>query len=79
MVSLCLRACLDATVPFRSPIQIVRFLPFQNGGKAIFTAEMVAQHNGPILPNRPLSFSSYQLVLLIQISFRVFNVMFFVF
>ena len=37
-----LRACLDATLPFRSLIQIVPFLPFQNGGKAIFTAETFA-------------------------------------
>ena len=40
---------MDATVPFRSPIQIALFLPFRNGEKAIFTAETVAQRNGPIV------------------------------
>ena len=49
------RACLDATVPFRSPIQIDLFLPFQNGRKPIFTAETVAQRNGPIFAKQALS------------------------
>ena len=44
-----LRACLDATVPFGSPIKIALFLPFRNGEKAIFTVETVAQRNGPIV------------------------------
>ena len=30
------KACLDATVPFRSPVQIALFLPFQNEEEAIF-------------------------------------------
>jgi len=43
-----LRACLDTTVQFRSPIQMAFFLPFQNGENGIFTAETVAQRKGPI-------------------------------
>ena len=50
-----LRACLDATVPFRSPIQIALFLPFRNGEKPIFTAETVAERNGPIFGKQALS------------------------
>ena len=42
------RVCWDATVLFHSPIQISLFLRFQNREKAIFTAETVAQRNGPI-------------------------------
>ena len=45
---------MDGTVPFRSSIQIVRFLPFQNGGKAIFTAETVTQQNGLIFAKQAL-------------------------
>ena len=49
-----LRACLDATVPFRSPIQISLFLPFQNGKNALFTVETVAERNGPIFAKQAL-------------------------
>ena len=42
------RACLDTAVSFRPPIQIDLFLPLQNGEKAIFTVETVAEQNGPI-------------------------------
>ena len=52
---LTVRPCLDATVPFYSLIQIILFLPFQNGGKAIFTAETVAQPNSPIFAKQALS------------------------
>ena len=54
---------MDAKVSFRSPIQIDPFLPFQNGGRAIFTAETVAQQRGPIFAKQALEFSpnfSYQ-------------------
>ena len=49
------RVCLDAMVPFRSLIQIALFLPFQGGEKVIFTAETVAQRNGPIFAKQALS------------------------
>ena len=45
-----LRACSVGTVPFRSPIQMVRFLPFQNGKNPLFTMETVAERNGTV-PN----------------------------
>jgi len=44
-----LRACLATTVPFRSPIQMTPFLPFQNGEKVIFTAETIVQRNGSVV------------------------------
>ena len=34
------------TVPFRSPIQKVLFLPFQNGKSTLFTVETVGGRNG---------------------------------
>jgi len=49
-----IRACLDAMVPLRSPIQIILFLPFQNERKPIFTAETVAQRNSPIFAKQAL-------------------------
>ena len=45
---------MDTTVPFRSPIQMTLFLPFQNGENAIFTAETFAQQNGPIFAKQAL-------------------------
>jgi len=48
------RACLAATVPFRSPIQMTLSLPFQNGEKVIFTAETVAQRNGTVAAKQVL-------------------------
>ena len=48
------RACLATTVPFRSPIQMSLFLPFQNGEKVIFTAETVAQWNGTVAAKQAL-------------------------
>jgi len=42
------RACSVGTVPFRSPIQMVRFLPFQNGKNPLFTMETVAERNGTV-------------------------------
>ena len=39
------RACSVGTVPFRSPIQMARFLPFQNGKNTLFTMETVAERN----------------------------------
>jgi len=57
-----LRACSDATVPFRSPIGIALFLPFQNGEKAIFTAERIAQRNGLVFDKQALNtFSLYSI------------------
>jgi len=44
-MTLNLRACLAATVPFRSPTQMALFLLFQNG-EVIFTAKTAAQWNG---------------------------------
>jgi len=43
-----LRACLDATVPFRSPIQTARFLPCQDEKNALFTVETVAERDGTV-------------------------------
>jgi len=42
------------TVPFRFPIQMTFSLPFQNGEKAIFTPETVAQLNGPFFAKQAL-------------------------
>jgi len=50
-----LRACLDATVLLRSPIQMILFILFRNGDKAIFTAKTVAQLNGAIFAKRAMS------------------------
>jgi len=50
-----LRACLVTTVPFRSPIQMALFLPFQNGEKVVFTAETVVQRNGTVVAKQALS------------------------
>ena len=44
-------ACPDTIVPFPSPIQVALVLPFQNGEKAIFTAEASGQRNRPIFSN----------------------------
>ena len=49
------RARLDTIVPFCSSIQIALVLLFQNGEKAIFTAETVAQWNCPIFAKQALS------------------------
>ena len=38
-----LRTCLDATVPFHSPVQTALFLLFLNREEAIFTTETVTQ------------------------------------
>jgi len=51
-----LRACLATTVPFRSPIQMAPFLPFQSGEEVVFTAETVAQQNGTIVAKQALKF-----------------------
>ena len=48
------RACLDATVPFHSLIQMVLFLLFQNRKNALFTVEMVAERNGPVFAKQAL-------------------------
>ena len=71
-----LRACLDTTAPFLSPIQIVFSLPLQNGEKGIFTAATVTQRNGPILPNGPLAvglFNSSSLGLVSCFSLALFS------
>ena len=44
----------QATVPFLPTIQMTLSLPFQNGEKAIFTAETVAQRNSPIFTKQAL-------------------------
>ena len=59
-----LRACLAATLPFRSPIQMILSLPFQNGEKVIFTAEMVAQRNGTVAVKQALNVSPRKVVFL---------------
>ena len=44
----------NGSAPFLHIIEIVFFLPFQNGRKAIFTAETVPQRNGPIFAEQAL-------------------------
>ena len=53
-----LRACSVGTVPFRSPIQMDRFLPFQNGKNPLFTVETVAERNGTVPTEQALSHST---------------------
>ena len=45
---------MATTVPFRSPIQIALFLPFQNRD-VIFTTETVAQPNGTVIAKQTLN------------------------
>ena len=52
-----LGACLDETVPFRSPIQVAIFLPFQNRENALFIVETVAERNCPIFAKQALKFT----------------------
>ena len=51
-----LRACSAGTVPFRSPIQMVLFLPFRNGKNPLFTVETVAERNGTVPAEQTLSY-----------------------
>ena len=50
-----LRACLDTTVPFCSPIQMTLFLPFQNRKNPLFIVEMVAERNSPAFAKQALN------------------------
>ena len=52
-----LRACSVGTVPFRSPIQMVSFLQFQNGKNPLFTMETVAERNGTVPTEQALILS----------------------
>ena len=58
--TLSLSACLDTTIPFRSPIQMALFLPFQNGKNSLFTVETVAERNGLIIAKQALSVLGYR-------------------
>jgi len=56
-----LGACSVGTVPFRSPMQVVRFLPFQNGKNPLFTMETVAERNGTVPTEQALIYLSTSL------------------
>jgi len=52
------RACSVGTVPFRSLIQMARFLPFQNGKNPLFTVETVAERNGTVPTEQALNWGT---------------------
>ena len=57
-----LSTCLDTKVPFRPPIQIARFLPFQKGKNALFTVETVVERNGTVASKQALKLISAPLI-----------------
>ena len=48
------RVCLDTMAPFRSPIRIALFFPFQTREKGLFVVETAAEMRGPIFVKQAL-------------------------